>query len=159
MTGCSGSSGPQMSDSEISAGQISTYQLKQQVSLYEKALEDPAIADSSQQRMELLKRLMDINDILQLDHRLMYYIDQLRDAAIENKDDAYRAMAEDLQPGETGVALATAHPAKLKQLMENIIEEPVILPEQLARFVSSDLHIKKMPNGFTAFKRLLLENA
>ena len=42
MTGCSGSSGPQMSDSEISAGQISTYQLKQQVSLYEKALEDPA---------------------------------------------------------------------------------------------------------------------
>ena len=94
MTGCSGSSGPQMSDSEISAGQISTYQLKQQVSLYEKALEDPAIADSSQQRMELLKRLMDINDILQLDHRLMYYIDQLRDAAIENKDDAYCAMAE-----------------------------------------------------------------
>ncbi len=71
---------------------------------------------------------------------------------------AYRAMQEDLQPGEVGITLATAHPAKLQHLMENIIEEPVVLPEQLARFVSSELHVKKMPNGFTAFKRLLLDN-
>jgi threonine synthase len=103
-------------------------------------------------------------------HAYSYDDNQIIDTIMKTYDDegylldphsavAYRAMAEDLQPGETGVALATAHPAKLKQLMENIIEEPVILPEQLARFVSSDLHIKKMPNGFTAFKRLLLENA
>ena len=71
---------------------------------------------------------------------------------------AYRAMAEDLQPGETGVALATAHPAKLKHLMENIIEEPVPLPEQLSKFVNSEVQVTKMPNGFTAFKSLLLEN-
>ena len=72
---------------------------------------------------------------------------------------AYRAMKEDLQPGETGVALATAHPAKLKHLMENIIEEPIILPDQLAGFLNGETHVKKMPNGFTAFKRLLLSNA
>ena len=72
---------------------------------------------------------------------------------------AYRALTEDLQPGETGIVLATAHPAKLKTLMERIIEEPLILPAQLAVFVSSDLHVTKMPNGFTAFKRLLLDNA
>ena len=57
------------------------------------------------------------------------------------------------------MVLATAHPAKLKTLMERIIEKPLILPAQLARFISSDLHITKMPNGFTAFKRLLLDNA
>jgi len=71
---------------------------------------------------------------------------------------AYRAMAEDLQPGETGVALATAHPAKLKHMMENIIEEPVLLPSQLAQFLGGELRVKKIPNGFTAFKRLLLSN-
>ena len=72
---------------------------------------------------------------------------------------AYRALAEDLEPGETGIVLATAHPAKLKTLMEHIIEESLILPAQLARFASSDLHVTRMPNGFTAFKRLLLDNA
>ena len=70
---------------------------------------------------------------------------------------AYRALGEDLQPDETGLALATAHPAKLKTLMEHIIQEPVALPSQLARFINGDLHITPMPNGFTAFKRLLLQ--
>lgn len=72
---------------------------------------------------------------------------------------AYRALNEDLQSGETGIALATAHPAKLKKLMEDIIEQPVQLPEQLARFMNSELRVKKMNNGFTAFKRMLLSNA
>ena len=70
---------------------------------------------------------------------------------------AYRALQEDLQPGEIGVTLATAHPAKLKTLMERIIDEPVPLPDKLKKFVSGEMHVVKMPNGFTAFKRLLLE--
>jgi len=101
-------------------------------------------------------------------HAYSYNDDQIIDTIMRTYDDegylldphsavAYRAMLEDLQPGEVGISLATAHPAKLQHLMENIIEEPVILPAQLARFVSSDLHIRKMPNGFTAFKRLLLD--
>lgn len=100
-------------------------------------------------------------------HAYSYDDNQIIDTIMRTYDDegylldphsavAYRAMGEDLQPGETGVTLATAHPAKLQHLMENIIEEPVILPAQLARFVSSDPHITRMPNGFTAFKRLLL---
>ena len=43
--------------------------------------------------------------------------------------------------------------------MERIINETVDLPPQLSRFVSADLHVTKMNNGFTAFKRLLLDNA
>ena len=103
-------------------------------------------------------------------HAYSYDDNQIIDTIMRTYDDegylldphsavAYRALAQDLQPGETGVTLATAHPAKLQHLMENIIEEPVILPAQLASFVSSDLSVKKMPNGFTAFKRLLLDNA
>ncbi len=72
---------------------------------------------------------------------------------------AYRAVDEDLRPGETPIVLSTAHPAKLKTLMERIIEEPLILPAQLARFASSDFHVTRMPNGFTAFKHLLLYTA
>ncbi|MBQ9554755.1 MAG: threonine synthase [Muribaculaceae bacterium] len=72
---------------------------------------------------------------------------------------AYRALGEDLRHGETGVALATAHPAKLRNLMENIIEESIPLPAQLERFLGGDIHVKKMSNGFTAFKRLLLDKA
>jgi len=72
---------------------------------------------------------------------------------------AYRAFDEDLRPGETGIALATAHPAKLKNLVEGIINESVILPAQLARFISSDMHITRMTNGYNAFKQLLLNTA
>ena len=72
---------------------------------------------------------------------------------------AYRAMGEDLQPGETGITLATAHPAKLKTLMEGITGESVPLPAQLARFMGGKMRVVKMPNGFTAFKRMLIDNA
>lgn len=72
---------------------------------------------------------------------------------------AYRALDEDLQPGETGVALATAHPAKLQSLMEGIIGQRVPLPPQLERFMGGDIQVKKMSNGYTAFKRVLLSNA
>lgn len=72
---------------------------------------------------------------------------------------AYRALDEDLHPGETGVALATAHPAKLQSLMEGIIGQRVPLPPQLERFMGGDIQVKKMSNGYTAFKRVLLSNA
>lgn len=72
---------------------------------------------------------------------------------------AYRAMAEDLQPDEIGVSLATAHPAKLKHMMENIIEEPITMPDQLAKFLDGEVHVKKMTNGFTAFKQYLFNKS
>jgi len=72
---------------------------------------------------------------------------------------AYRALQQDLQPGEIGVSLATAHPAKLQDTMQRIVETPVPLPPQLARRLGSKLMVKHMNNGFTSFKRLLLRNA
>ena len=103
-------------------------------------------------------------------HAYSYDDNQIIDTILRTYDDegylldphtavAYRALGEDLQPGETGVVLATAHPAKLQHLMENIIEEPVPMPPQLARFLGGEMRVKKMTNGFTAFKRLLLSKA
>ena len=100
-------------------------------------------------------------------HAYSYDDNQIIDTIMHTYDDegylldphsavAYRALNEDLQPGEIGVALATAHPAKLQHMMENIIEEPVPMPDQLAHFMVGELRVKKMSNGFTAFKRLLL---
>lgn len=71
---------------------------------------------------------------------------------------AYRALTEDLQPGEIGIALATAHPAKLKPTVEQIIGTQLEIPPQLARFLNGHLQVKTMNNGFTSFKRLLLRN-
>ena len=103
-------------------------------------------------------------------HAYSYDDNQIIETILQTYDDegylldphsavAYRAMAEDIEPGETGISLATAHPAKLKHLMENIIEEPVLLPKQLSEHLNGEFHVKKMPNGFAAFKRLLLENS
>lgn len=41
----------------------------------------------------------------------------------------YRALSEQLQPGETGVFLETAHPAKFLQTVESIVEDKVAIPE------------------------------
>ena len=67
-------------------------------------------------------------------------------------------MKEDIQTGETCVTLATAHPAKLKPLMERIIEQPIQLPRQLSKHLKGNLKVQPMNNGFTSFKRLLLSN-
>ena len=71
---------------------------------------------------------------------------------------AYRAMSEDIQLGETCVTLATAHPAKLKPLMESIIGQPIAMPKQLSDLLKSVRRVLPMKNGFTCFKQLLLSN-
>lgn len=71
---------------------------------------------------------------------------------------AYRALGEDLQPGEVGIALGTASPAKLYPLMERITKEPILLPKQLEQFLNAEPQITKMKNGYTTFKRLLLSS-
>ncbi len=45
---------------------------------------------------------------------------------------AYRALKRELQPGEFGIFLGTAHPAKFKEQVENILGNPIALPAQLA---------------------------
>lgn len=71
-----------------------TRQFRKSMPFYEKALASPAIADSSHQQINLLKRMMDISDVLLEEDRLMYYIDRLHDEAIKHDETPYLAMAE-----------------------------------------------------------------
>ncbi len=68
----------------------------------------------------------------------------------------YRALQDHLQPGETGVFLETAHPAKFLETVEEIIGEQVEIPEKLQAFMAGEK--KSLPVGreFAGFKSYLL---
>ncbi len=68
----------------------------------------------------------------------------------------YRALVEGLKPGETGVFLETAHPAKFLATVEEIIGEPVAVPSALQRFMQGKKRSVELSADFTHFKRYLL---
>lgn len=68
----------------------------------------------------------------------------------------YRALSEQLQPGETGVFLETAHPAKFLQTVEEIIGAPVAIPAKLQAFLKGTKQTVAMSKEFAAFKAYLL---
>src|SRR5690606_5162111 len=45
---------------------------------------------------------------------------------------AYLALKEGMNPDETGIFLATAHPAKFIETVENCIDSKIEIPEELA---------------------------
>ena len=70
---------------------------------------------------------------------------------------AYRAISELLRPGEIGVALETAHPAKFCNTVESIIGQPVEIPDRLKKFMDGTKETVKINSGFHAFKKFLLK--
>ena len=69
----------------------------------------------------------------------------------------YRALAEDLKPGENGVFLETAHPAKFLQTVEDIIGTEVKIPEKLQAFMRGTKQSVPMQKDFASFKAYLLK--
>ena len=69
----------------------------------------------------------------------------------------YRALAENLKPGENGVFLETAHPAKFLQTVEDIIGTEVKIPEKLQAFMRGTKQSVPMSKDFTSFKAYLLK--
>lgn len=68
----------------------------------------------------------------------------------------YRALRESLQPGETGLFLETAHPAKFLATVEDIIGAPVAVPAKLQAFMAGTQQSLPLPNDFENFKAFLL---
>ena len=68
----------------------------------------------------------------------------------------YRALEEGLQPGETGVFLETAHPAKFLQTVESIIGTEVEIPAKLRAFMKGEKKSLPMTKEFADFKSYLL---
>ena len=68
----------------------------------------------------------------------------------------YLALRELLQPGETGVFLETAHPAKFKDTIEGIIGEEIKIPHTLQQFMSGTKESVQIDKNFDTLKSYLL---
>lgn len=68
----------------------------------------------------------------------------------------FRALSEGLRPGEAGIFLETAHPAKFKDTVEGIIGETVGIPEKLQAFMRGEKKSLPMSKEFAEFKKYLL---
>ncbi len=68
----------------------------------------------------------------------------------------YRALAEGLKPGETGVFCETAHPAKFKDTVEKIIGQEIEIPAKLQAFMKGKKVSVELPNDYEAFRNFLL---
>lgn len=69
----------------------------------------------------------------------------------------YQALQDELQPGETGVFLETAHPAKFLETVESIIGRQVAIPEKLQAFMKGEKQSVYMSKEFADFKQYLLK--
>lgn len=69
----------------------------------------------------------------------------------------FRALEEGLQPGETGVFLETAHPAKFLDTVESIIGGKVEIPAKLQAFMKGEKQSLPMTKEFADFKEYLMK--
>ena len=67
----------------------------------------------------------------------------------------YQALKDGLKPGETGVFLETAHPAKFKSVVDGILHTDIEIPQKLQAFMKGTKKSVSMPNDYAAFRRLL----
>lgn len=68
---------------------------------------------------------------------------------------AYRILEEQLNEGETGLFLCTAHPAKFKEVVDDILGSDLELPAPLAKHNAMELLSEDLANDFDALKAVL----
>ena len=69
----------------------------------------------------------------------------------------YQALIEGLKPGETGVFLETAHPAKFKETVDSITGDNLEIPAKLQAFMKGTKQSIEMDADFDEFKAWLLQ--
>lgn len=70
---------------------------------------------------------------------------------------AYKVLKDQLQAGETGIFLCTAHPAKFKESVERILDIELPLPEALDKHNKMELLSDTMPADFATLREYLLK--
>lgn len=70
---------------------------------------------------------------------------------------AYRAVSHDLEDGEIGLFLGTAHPAKFRETVENVLGNPISLPKTLADVAGEDSLAVDLPASYDALKQHMME--
>lgn len=69
---------------------------------------------------------------------------------------AYRVLEEQRQPQETGLFLCTAHPAKFKEVVDEILGTDIDLPAPLAKHAAMELLSQELNADFAALRALLV---
>jgi len=69
----------------------------------------------------------------------------------------YQALVDGLQPGEIGVFCETAHPAKFKEKVDDILGIDVEIPDRLAAFMKGEKQSVPMTKNFEDFKKFLMQ--
>ncbi|ENM5852324.1 threonine synthase [Vibrio mimicus] len=69
---------------------------------------------------------------------------------------AYRVLEEQRQPQETGLFLCTAHPAKFKEVVDDILGTDIELPAPLAKHAAMELLSQELDADFAALRALLV---
>ena len=69
----------------------------------------------------------------------------------------YQALVDGLQEGEIGVFCETAHPAKFKEKVDDILSIDVEIPDRLAAFMKGEKQSVPMTKNFEDFKRYLMQ--
>ena len=71
----------------------------------------------------------------------------------------YRALKEQLQPGENGVFLETAHPAKFKEKVDAITGGDVEIPARLQAFMKGTKQSVEISKDYTDFRNFLFNES
>lgn len=69
---------------------------------------------------------------------------------------AYRVLRDELQDGEYGLFLGTAHPAKFKEVVENILGKSIPLPKELAERADMTLLSHVMADDYAQLREFLM---
>jgi len=69
---------------------------------------------------------------------------------------AYRVLRDQLQPGEFGLFIGTAHPAKFKESVEAILDQDIGLPKELADRADLPLLSHNLPADFSEMRAFLM---
>ena len=69
----------------------------------------------------------------------------------------YRALKEGLKPGEVGIFCETAHPAKFKEKVDQILGTDIAIPERLQAFMKGEKQSIAMSKDFADFKAYLMK--
>ena len=65
---------------------------------------------------------------------------------------AYKALIRHMEAGQTGIFLGTAHPAKFRETVENVLGQPISLPQPLVDCSSMEGLSVDLPGDYEALK-------
>ncbi len=65
---------------------------------------------------------------------------------------AYKGLVKKLEEGQTGIFLGTAHPAKFRETVENVLGQPISLPQPLADCAGNESLSHELSNDYQALK-------